>query len=39
MKKKDIDFDKENIIKSNDEFDAYAATSHDDIPAKNPQIL
>ena len=30
----DIDFDKEYMIKAIDEFDAYAATSHDDIPAK-----
>ena len=30
----DIEFDKEDIIKAIDELDAYAATSHDDIPAK-----
>ena len=30
----DIDFDKEDIIKAIDELDAYAATSHYDIPAK-----
>ena len=30
----DIDFDKEDIIKAIDELDVYAATSHDDIPAK-----
>ena len=30
----DIDFDKEDIIKAVDELDTYAATSHDDIPAK-----
>ena len=30
----DIDFDKGDIIKAIDELDAYAVTSHDDIPAK-----
>ena len=29
-----IDFDKEDIIKAIEELDAYAATYHDDIPAK-----